>query len=90
MNNLDNIRELISNNNLEQAINELNSIIENNKSCDEAYFLLGNAHSKNNNWREAINAYCKAIEINPDSPACVAYQHIIEIMDFFNHDLYNP
>jgi tetratricopeptide (TPR) repeat protein len=64
--------------------------IADNPKCDEAYFLLGNAYCKKNDWREALNAYCQAIDLNPNGPARMAYEHIIEILDFFHHDLYNP
>lgn len=90
MKEIDKIRELIQSNHIEQAINDLNSIILNQQPCDEVYFLLGNAYCKKNAWREALNAYCQAIELNPESPARMAYDHIIEILDFYNHDFYNP
>ncbi len=84
------VRTLISNNQAQTAIDELNNIINLATDCDEAYFLLGNAYNKLGNHKEAISAYCKAIEINPNSPAKIALTQIREIMDFFNHDLYNP
>ena len=84
------IKELIDNNETDKAISLLNQIIEKDKTCDEAYFLLGNAYCKKNAWQQALNAYCQAIDINPESPATTAYQHIQEILSFFNHDLYNP
>ena len=87
---LNEINDLIQNNNIEQAITALSSFIAYNQSCDEAYFLLGNAYCKKNAWREALNAYSQAMELNPDGPARMAYDHIIEILDFFHHDLYNP
>lgn len=90
MKELEKINKLIQNNNIEQAIAALNIFIADNKSCDEAYFLLGNAYCKKNAWREALNAYCQATELNPDGPAQMAYDHIIEILNFFHHDLYNP
>ncbi len=90
MKDLNKINDLIQNNDIEQAITTLNSFIADNPKCDEAYFLLGNAYCKKNAWREALNAYCQAIDLNPNGPARMAYEHIIEILDFFHHDLYNP
>ena len=87
---MNHIKELLNNNNTDKAIELLSLAIANNPHCDEAYVLLGNAHCKKNDWQQAMNAYCQAIELNPESPAVMAYKHLQEIMDFFNHDLYNP
>lgn len=90
MNNLDEIKQLLQDNKTDVAIALLENITSENNRDDEAYFLLGNAYSKKNAWQQALNAYCQAIEINPESPARLAYNHIQEILSFFNHDLYNP
>lgn len=87
---MDHIKELLNNNDIDKAIELLKLSIADNKNCDTAYFMLGNAYCKKNNWQQAINAYCQAIELNPESPAKMAYCHLQEIMTFFNHDLYNP
>lgn len=90
MNNLDKIKSLLLDNQTDIAISQLTELATNNPNDDNIFFLLGNAYCKENNWQQALNAYCQAIEINPDSPARLAYEHIQEIMSFFNHDLYNP
>ncbi|MGM9823868.1 MAG: tol-pal system YbgF family protein [Muribaculaceae bacterium] len=60
-------------------------------SClDVAYYLLGNAYRQKSDWRKAINNYNRAVQLNPDGPAKTALQTANEILDFFNHDLYNP
>lgn len=87
---MDRIKELLNNNDIDKAIELLELSIADNKNCDEAYFMLGNAYCKKNNWQQAMNAYCQAIELNPESPAQMAYNHLQDIMKFFNHDLYNP
>ena len=87
---MEHIKYLLNNNDIDKAIKMLKQIIKSNNDSDEAYFLLGNAYCKKNDWQQAINAYCQAIELNPESPALMGYKHLQEIMDFFNHDLYNP
>ena len=42
------------------------------------------------NWRLALNSYSEAMELNPASPAKDAYDSVMEILEFYNHDLYNP
>lgn len=84
------IKELIQDNELEAAERELKLLIASHPDCDEAHFLLGNVYTKRNDLGAALTAYGKALAINPDSPAHLAHDHIIEIMNFFHHDLYNP
>lgn len=56
---------------------------------DQAWFLKGNAYRKLGETRLAINSYLEAIAINPDSPAQSAYNMMIQILDFYNKDMYN-
>lgn len=87
---IENIKTLINNNNLSDAIEQLDALIEQDKTNDELFLLRGNAYRKMNNWKNAMSDYCKAIDINPKSDAVQAYQAAQDIMNFFNKDLYNP
>lgn len=60
---------------------------QNNKA--ELYYLLGNAYRKKGNFAEALNNYRKAMEFDPESPATEAYQSLINILNFYNKDMYN-
>ena len=51
-------------------------------------YLMGNAYMKQGLRKEAMNAYRKAAEINPE--AVEAGHMIDQIMAFYNKDLYNP
>ena len=84
------IRQLIEDNRTAEAIEALATMIEENANDDELYFLRGNAYRKHNNWRNAMSDYCRATEINPESPAAEAYRAAEEILNFYNTDLYNP
>lgn len=83
------IRRLINDNRLEEAIGLLQERIGENSLDDEAYYLLGNVYRKMGNGKEATRCYLTAVEINPDSPAGEAYRSLTEIRDFVNPD-YNP
>lgn len=89
MEQLKEIKELISQGNIENAIKALNVVIEENPSCDEAYYLRGNAYRKQGNWQIALNNYLSAVEINPDSPALHAKEILMDILNFYNKDMYN-
>ena len=85
-----NIKELIATGEVERALLMLDEHLNANPTDDDAFFLKGNAYSKIGDWKNAIKNYCEASGLNPDSPAVEACKQINEIMDFYNHDLYNP
>lgn len=90
MTDIDKIKALIDANDTSEAIVLLDGLIDACPNCDELYFLRGNAYRKHNDWKHAMSDYCKAAELNPDSPAVAAYRAASRILDFYNKDLYNP
>lgn len=56
---------------------------------DQAYYIYGNMCRKNSDWQGALNNYKRAIEINPNSPAVHAYRSILDILNFYNKEMYN-
>jgi outer membrane protein assembly factor BamD (BamD/ComL family) len=50
----------------------------------------GNAHRKQQQWAEAINAYDAAAALDPESPAATARKMLIEIMEYRCKEYYNP
>ncbi len=86
---IDEIKHLIAENEVDEALRRLDLMLEEQES-DELYFLRGNAHSKHSDWKHAMGDYCKALELNPDSPAADAYNAVVRILDFYNKDMYNP
>ena len=83
------IKELIREGQLETAIEQLSQYIQTNSTDDEPYYLLGNAYRKQGNWQLALNNYLEAIERNPGSPAVQAHQMMMDILNFYNKDMYN-
>lgn len=91
---IDELKRLYDNDHLDECI----TAAEKTAACaslsaeerSEAYFILGNAHRRMANWRLALNSYSEAMELNPASPAKDAYDSVMEILEFYNHDLYNP
>lgn len=86
------IEHLLHNSKPNEAIQLLDNYATQANALDLAqiYYLRGNAYRQLGNWRQAINNYHQAIAIDPNSPAKAACQNANEILDFFNHDLYNP
>ena len=83
------IKELIREGQLETAIEQLSQYIQTNSTDDEPYYLLGNAYRKQGNWQLALNNYLEAMERNPESPAVQAHQMMMDILNFYNKDMYN-
>ena len=83
------IQQLIGNYQLDKAEASLQAILALQPEDDEAYLLMGNIQRKRSNWKEALQYYAQAIELNPDSPALHAREMIIEIMNFYDKERYN-
>lgn len=75
---------------IDEAIYVLKLHLRENEDDDEAHYLLGNAYCRKNDWKHAIESYCSAIDLNPESPAVEANEKVQEILNFYCHDLYNP
>ena len=88
--NLSNIRKLIQEGELNTAIEQLTAYIQSDTTDnDEPYYLLGNAYRKQGNWQLALNNYLEAMERNPESPAVQAHKMAMDILNFYNKDMYN-
>ncbi|MDH6359211.1 tetratricopeptide repeat protein [Parabacteroides sp. PF5-9] len=86
---MEKIRQLIYEGNTDEAIRLLNTYIEQHPADDEAWYLRGNAYRKKEDVRQALNNYLQALELNPDSPARQAHDMLIDIMNFYNKEMYN-
>lgn len=84
------IRQWIDEGRITDAIELLNDYLATHPDSDEALYLRGRAHRKAGRIREAINDYLASAAIRPDGPAARAYRMEIEIMDFYDRNLYNP
>ena len=88
------IKDMLSRSEGDEALNAASEIIESNGVSKEtlanAYYLRGTAYRQNGNVRMALNSYLESMELDPDGPAAEAYRHIQELLDFYNKDYYNP
>ena len=83
------IRQLIYNGKVEEALSALGVLLASGPPLAEAYYLRGNAYRKLGNWQEALNDYQRAIDLDPTSPAQQARRMVIDILNFYNKDMYN-
>jgi tetratricopeptide (TPR) repeat protein len=89
------IKDMLARSESRDVIAHCDYLIENNKDEDkkvigQLYYLRGNAYRQLGDWGKAMSSYLEAAERDPDGPAKQAYAHALEILDFYNHDLYNP
>lgn len=90
MKQIDIIKELINQGDVDQAILMLDKILQTDfPEKDQAYYLRGNAYRKQGNWQLALNNYRYAIDLNPESPALQAHHMVMNILNFYNKDMYN-
>jgi len=89
MEDFEQIKQLLMEGETDKAISLLTDFAGENPTSDEAFFLLGNAYRKKENWEFALNNYRKAMDLNPDSPAKYAYKMVIDILNFYNKDMFN-
>lgn len=93
MKNLQEIRVLLENSESEQVVTAVDELLRHStdkNTIAQAYYIRGNAYRQQGNMRQAMNSYLESMELDPDGPAAQAYRVIQEILNFYNHDLYNP
>lgn len=56
----------------------------------EEWYKEGNLRRKRQDWQGALNCYQEAIDLGSESPAVHARKMLMEIIEFYNKDMYNP
>ncbi len=56
----------------------------------EEFYNKGNLHRQRGEYAEAINCYSEAIELDPESPAVIAKEMVVNIMNYYCKQMYNP
>lgn len=87
--NINDIKRLIDDGQIDQAIALLDDALANGLPTDELYYYRGNAYRAKSQWQRAACDYMEAVAINPNSPAQEALTILDEIFNFFNKDLWN-
>ena len=90
MDQLKTIKALINQGDIEKALQALDEFLRTEPvGKEEAYYLMGNAYRKLGDWQKALNNEQSAIELNPDSPALQERKMVMDILNFYNKDMYN-
>ena len=90
MEQIDNLKELINRGDVDEAIKQLDLLLQDPSVEKETlYYLRGNAYRKKGDWRLALDNYQYAIDLNPESPAVQARKMAIDILNFYHKDMFN-
>lgn len=89
------VKDMLARSESRDVIAHCDYLIENNKEADkklvaQLFYIRGNAYRQLGDWGKAMSSYLEASDRDPENPAKQAYAHALEILDFYNHDLYNP
>lgn len=57
---------------------------------EQEYLLAGREAWQRQDWQTAIHCYDQAISRNPESEAVELRRMAMDILDFYNKDMYNP
>lgn len=63
---------------------------EESKERAQQLYIQGNTFRKQQQWAEALNAYEAAMALDPESPAATARQMLMNIMEYYCKEYYNP
>ena len=73
---------------------ELTEVIDGPQICGPelaaAYVERGRLRWKRGDMRGALGDYNSAAELDPEGPGAELAAHTVEILNFYNTDLYNP
>lgn len=84
------IKHILRGGDADRAIHLLTTAIDSGECrTAEAYYLLGNAFRKKGNWQGALNNYQEAISLDSSSPAVSARSMVMDILEFYNKDMFN-
>lgn len=80
----------IESGNLDLGISVLEELRDNCAMNDAVAYELGNAYWKRQDWKRCLDSYACAIKLNPDSPATEMRKMVLEILQFYNKEMFNP
>ena len=74
---------------VEEAIALLEQMKAGSPASDGVCYELGNAYWKKQDWKHCLDNYTEAIALNPQSPAVEMKKMVMDIIGFYNKEMYN-
>ena len=86
---MDKIKALLESGRVEEAIARLEQMKTESLDSDAVHYELGNAYWKLQDWKHCLDNYTEAIRLNPESPAVEMKKMVMDIIGFYNKEMYN-
>lgn len=84
------IKQAITNNNIEDALMQLEFSLQHYPDDANLYYLKGLAHIKLSQWHDALSCFTTSEHINYNEAASASRVMVERIFNFYNKDMYNP
>lgn len=86
---MDKIKEHVEAGRLDEAIVLLEQKKADNPNDAEVLYELGCVYWKKQDWKHCLDCYAEAVSIDPDSPASEARKMVLDILQFYNKEMFN-
>lgn len=91
---IERIRELIGEGTPDEAIRLVNKLLADDEELHEKeksslLYWKGLAYMKYSDWKRALDCFMQSQEFDAESPAVEAKQMLMDIMNFYNKDMFN-
>ena len=86
---MDKVKALLESGRVEEAIARLEQMKTESPDSDAVCYELGNAYWKKQDWKHSLDNYTEAIRLNPQSPAVEMKKMVMDIIGFYNKEMYN-
>ncbi len=83
------VRVLLHESRLDEAERMLHGAMLEAGRDDEVYLWMGHLNRQRNDWKQALECYAHAIDLNPQSEALMARQMLLDIINFRDVQSYN-
>ena len=83
------VKALIEAGRVEESIVLLEQMKDARPEDDSVRYELGNAYWKLQDWKHCLDNYTEAIRLNPQSPAVEMKKMVMDIIGFYNKEMYN-
>lgn len=83
------VKALIEAGKVEETIVLLEQMKDARPEDDSVRYELGNVYWKKQDWKHCLDNYTEAIALNPQSPAVEMKKMVMDIIGFYNKEMYN-
>ena len=86
---MEKVKALLEEGKVDEAIAILQRMREERPDDDAVHYELGNAYWKKQDWKHCLDNYAEAIRLNPESPAVEMRKMVMDIIGFYNKEMFN-